>query len=278
MRPVHAPPVLTLEMTDSGPVRLHQAESVAEASSRLPPGAYSTVRTHGGRGIVRFASHLQRLEESVALQGHPATIDRDAARRLVSAALDSTAHPQSRLRLTYAPPRLFVSVEAFVPLPRSLYEEGVACVTLPAVHRDQPLVKDTRFIDTAGRAYRGLPAGAHEGLLLARDGSVLEGLSSNFFAILDGALHTEEERVLAGITRALVLEVAEAQMRVVRRGVLQADLSRVQEAFLTSTSRGILPVVRIDDAPIGDGSVGPATRQLMKGFADLVGRETRHPF
>jgi branched-chain amino acid aminotransferase len=235
------------------------------------------VRTHGGRGIIRFASHLERLEESVALQGHPATIDHDAARSLVSAALDSTDHRESRLRLTFAPPRLFVSVEAFVPLPRSLYEKGVACVTLPSVHRDQPLVKDTRFIDTAGRAYRGLPAGAHEGLLLAGDGSVLEGLSSNFFAIIDGALHTGEEHVLAGITRALVLEVAEAQMPVVRRAVRQAELARVREAFITSTSRGILPVVRIDGTPVGEGRVGPVTRRLMTAFDEAARREAEPP-
>jgi branched-chain amino acid aminotransferase len=269
-----APPVLTFEMTDDGPVRLRDAESLAEASDLLPPGAYSTMRTCGGRGIVRFDAHIHRLEQSVALQGSRATLDREAVRRLVAAALDGTGHPESRLRLTFAPPRIFVSIEAFVPLVRSLYEEGVTCVTLPRLHRDQPHAKDTRFIATARQAYRELPDGVQEGLLVAADASILEGLSSNFFAVLGGALHTEEERVLPGITRALVLEVAEAQIPVVRRAARRDELARVREAFITSTSRGVLPVVRIDDAAIGDGRVGPATRAIMAGFAELVRRES----
>lgn len=266
--------VLTLEMTAEGVALAGDDPSLGAASARLPPGAYSTLRTYGGRGIVRFEAHLRRLEESVALQGQPATIDRDAARGLVGAALGSRDHPaELRLRLTFAPPRLFASVEAFIALPPSRYEQGVACLTLPRVHREQPHVKDTRFIPTAARAYREIPAGIEEGLLLADDGALLEGLSSNFFAVLGEALHTEEERVLAGITRAIVLDAAEPLLPLVRRAVCRDDLPRVTEAFITSASREILPVVRIDEERIGDGRVGPATRAIMRAFAGLVARE-----
>ncbi len=268
-----AGPVLTLEMTTEGVTLAGDDRTLGAASARLPPGAYSTLRTYGSRGIVRFEAHLVRLEESVARQGRPAVIDREAARRLVSAALAASDHPESRLRLTFAPPRLFASVEAFVPLPASRYEQGVACLTLPRVHRDQPHVKDTRFIPTAARAYRELPPGIEEGLLLAEDGALLEGLSSNFFAVLGEALHTEEERVLWGITRAIVLDAAEPLLPLVRRAVRRGDLPRVTEAFITSASREILPVVGIDEAPIGDGRVGPATRAIMDAFAGVVARE-----
>jgi branched-chain amino acid aminotransferase len=262
--------VLTLETTRDGARRVGEDRSLAGASARLPAGVYTTLRTYGGQGVVRFDAHLHRLEESAALQGRPATIDRDAARHLVAAALSESRHPESRLRLTFAPPRLFVSVEAFEPLPRSRYEGGVACVTLPRLHRDQPHVKDTRFIPTARRAYRQLTAGIEEGLLLAEDGAVLEGLSSNFFALLDGTLHTEEERVLAGITRALVLEVAEPRVRVVWHPVRRDELARISEAFITSASREVLPVVQIDHEVIGDGRVGRITRTIMDAFASLV--------
>lgn len=264
---------LTLEMTRDGARGVGEDASLAEASAHLPAGAYSTLRTYGGRGIVRFDAHIRRLEESVALQGRRATIDRNAARRLVAAALREVTHPESRLRLTFAPPRLFVSIEPFVPLPRSRYEKGARCVTLPRLHRDQPHVKDTRFIPTARRAYHDLPGGIEEGLLLADDGSVLEGLSSNFFAVLDQVLHTEEERALAGITRALVLEVAEPRLRVVRRPVRTDELPRVSEAFITSASREVLSVVRVDDETIGDGRPGPVTRAIADAFAALVRRE-----
>lgn len=260
--------VLTFEATDRGPALMAESPSLAEASTLLPTGAYSTLRTYGGRGIVRFERHLLRLEESATLQGHPAAIDREAARRLVVAALDLTRHPESRLRLTFAPPRLFVSVEAFVPLPPSLYEGGVACVVLPRLHRDRPRVKDTRFIAAARRTYHELPPGVEEGLLVAENGDILEGLSSNFFAVVDGALHTEEHRVLSGITRELVIEAAETPLT--RRAVSRRQLGRLSEAFITSASRGVLPVVRIDGVAIGDGRVGRITRDIADRFADLV--------
>jgi branched-subunit amino acid aminotransferase/4-amino-4-deoxychorismate lyase len=265
--------VLTLETTRGGARRVREDPSLAEASAHLPVGAYSTLRTYGRNRVVRLEAHLRRLEESVASQGSPARIDPDTARRLVAVALEETRHPESRLRLIFAPPRLFVSVEPFVPLPPVLYEQGVACVTLPRIHRDHPHVKDTQFIPTARGAYHVLPPGIEEGLLLADDGSILEGLSSNFLALFEGALHTEEERALAGITRELVLELAAAQLRVVPRAVRRDELVRVREAFITSASREVLPVVRIDGQPVGDGDVGPRTRAIVGGFAALVRRE-----
>ena len=264
--------VLTLEMTSHGAPLVGEDASLAAASMRLPAGAYSTLRTYGGRGVVRLAAHLRRLEESVARLGRPAGVDPAGARHLVGEALGAGGHAESRLRLTFAPPRLFASVEAFVPLPPSAYREGVACVTL-SLHRDQPRVKDTGFIPTARGAYSELPPGVEEGLLLAADGSILEGLSSNFFGVLEGRLRTEDERALPGITRALTLEVARARLDLEARPVRRQDLPRLEEAFITSTSREVLPVVRIDGEPVADGHPGPRTRELIRDHAVLIRRE-----
>jgi branched-chain amino acid aminotransferase len=264
--------VTTYEATDGGLLLVGRHENLAASSRALPEGAYTTLRTYGGRSVVRLGQHLRRLEESVALQGRAGTVDADAARRALGGTLDATGHPESRLRLTFAPPRLFVAVEPFTPLPPRLYEEGAICVTLD-VARDKPHAKDTRFIAAAQEAYGRLPPGVEEGLLVSPDGAVLEGLSSNFFAVLEGTLRTEEERALIGVTRSLVLEVAESLMPVERRAVRRDDLPRLDEAFLTSVSREVLPVVRIDGRPVGDGRVGPRTRAIMAGLAALVARE-----
>ena len=71
---------------------------------------------------------------------------------------------------------------------------------------------------------------------VAEDGAILEGLSSNFFGLVGGALHTEEERVLAGLTRSMVLEIA-ADLLPGARGAAQRAAVRAQEAFITSASR-----------------------------------------
>ena len=269
---MEGPPVATFECRASGLAPLGRHENLGASSAALPQGAYTTLRTYGGRGVVRLDAHLRRLAESAALQGQPGSIDTAAARRALVAALDATRHPESRLRLTFAPPQLFVAVEAFSPLPAQLYAEGVACVTLD-IRRDNPHAKDTRFIATARSAYARLPRGVEEGLLLADDGSVLEGLSSNFFAILNGVLRTEQARVLEGVTRSLALEVAEPLLPVRREAIRRDELPLVAEAFVTSVSREVLPVVRIDGQPLADGRVGATTRAIVAAFAGLVKRE-----
>jgi branched-chain amino acid aminotransferase len=267
-----SPRVASFEATPDGLRPLGRHDSLSAASAALPTGAYTTLRTYGGRAVVRLEAHRRRLEESALLQERPGALDEGALRRAVSAALDATAHPDSRVRVTWAPPRLFVAVEPFAPLPARLYEEGVACVTVD-VRRDNPHAKDTSFIATAQAAYARLPAGVEEGLLVAADGAVLEGLSSNFFAIREGVLRTEEDRALVGVTRSLALEVAEGVLPVRRVAVLRDELPLLDEAFLTSVSREVLPVVRIDDRPVGGGDPGPRTRSVMQAFATLVARE-----
>ena len=266
------PRVSTFEAGGGGLRLLGRHPNLAASSGALPEGAYTTFRTYGARRVVRLGQHLRRLEETAALQGRPGAVDPAAARRAVAEALEAAQGPESRVRLTFAPPRLFVALEPFSPLPERFYREGVACVTLD-LQRENPHAKDTRFIATAQDAYGRLPPGVEEGLMVGPDGAVLEGLSSNFFAVLDGTLRTEEERVLVGVTRSLVLEVAAGLMPVDRRAVRRDDLPRIDEAFVTSVSREVLPVVEIDGRPVGDGRVGARTRALLEAFGDLVRRE-----
>lgn len=264
--------VRTFELEGSKARDLGEADTLASASAGLPAGGYTSLRTYGGHRVLRLVQHVKRLEESVALQGLPVTLDPTRVRTVLATALAATRHPESRVRLTFAPPRLFVSVEPFEPLPEALYREGVAAVTL-SLRRENPHSKDTRFIATARGAYSALPEGAHEGLLVAEDGSVLEGLSSNFFAVREGVLRTEEGRVLRGVTRALVLEMAEGLLPLERTAVRKDDLGAVAEAFITSVSREVLPVVRIDGKPLGEGRPGPKTRALIAAFTALAQRE-----
>jgi branched-chain amino acid aminotransferase len=249
-----------------------EAPSIAAASERLPPGAYTSLRTYRGDRVVRLGQHIQRLIDSVRTQGHAASLEEADVRRLLAKALKGSNYPESRLRLTFAPPSLFVAVEPLETLPESFYRDGVWCVTIP-LRRDDPHAKDTRFIATASDAYRALPEGAHEGLMVAEDGSILEGLSSNFFAVLDGVLHTEDARALPGVTRSIVLELAQGLVPVSLTPIRVGDLPRVTECFLTSVSREILPVTRVDDVVIGGGAPGPITTSVMERFRELVGRE-----
>ncbi len=255
---------------EAGRIRaLEAGPSLVSTSAHLPQGSYTTLRTYGGRGVLRLCRHVARLDETAALLGgSPAPLPEGDARRLLRHALDVTSFPESRARLTWAPPALYATLEAYLPLPGVHYRDGVACVTLP-VRRENPHAKDTRFIATASAAQAALPAGVHEGLLLADDGGVLEGLSSNFFAVLDGRLRTEQERALLGVTRSLVLEVAAGLMPVETTAIHRSELASVSDAFITSVSRGILPVALVDGQRIGTGRPGEATLRQLAAFAEL---------
>jgi branched-chain amino acid aminotransferase len=247
------------------------APDLAVASAALPAGAYTTIRTYGGRRFVEFDEHVTRLSDSA---GAPLTARelRDAVR----AALDATRYPESRLRVTFAPPRLLVSVEPFLPPEAALYRDGARCVTVP-LHRDRPALKDTRFLAAASSAYRSLPPGVHEGLLVADDGSLLEGLSSNLFAVIEGVLRTEGSRALPGITRSLVLEAASGLLPVDLTAPRRDELPRASECFITSASRGVMPVVEVDGVRVADGRPGPLTAELGRRFEARIAAEAREP-
>jgi branched-chain amino acid aminotransferase len=267
--------VETFALGSSATERLASAADMAAASAALPDGAYTTLRTYDGDGVALLDAHAKRLEESVGLAGGTGVVDRARLRSGLAAALAQTRFPESRIRITFAPPRLFVSIEPFEPLPESFYEDGVACMTVP-LRREVPQAKDTRFLGPAQSAYRALPPGVHEGLLVAEDGALLEGLSSNVFVVLDGVLRTEEARALRGTTRALVLELAQGLLPVHREAATRADLSCASEAFLTSVSREVVPVVRVDDIVVGQGGPGPLAKELRARYRARMRMDADH--
>lgn len=248
------------------------AATLDEASDQLPRGAYTTFRTYQNVRVVRLSEHVARLSESVAIQGHPQGIDEGALRAALGALLRAR-DGESRIRLTFSPPRLFVTIEPFQPLPPDLYASGVRCVTVP-LQREDPKAKDTRFLATAQTVRESFPPGIHEGLMLDHDDRILEGLSSNFFAVLGGVLRTEGERVLRGVTRTLILELATGVVPVDERPIALSALPQATEAFITSVSREILPVVEIDGAAIGNRRPGPITKRLREALGDLISRES----
>ena len=257
--------VETFVLAEGAATPLRSAPDLATASGTLPAGAYTTLRTYGGDGVPFLDDHVRRLEESCALQGRPAALDGQELRAGLAAVLRATRHPESRIRVTFAPPELFASIEPFEPLPEDVYKDGVSCVTVP-LRREQPQSKDTRFLSSAQGAYRALPPGVHEGLLLGEDGALLEGLSSNVFAVVDGVLRTEEARALHGTTRGLVLELARGVVPISFEPIRKADLGRAAEMFLTSVSREVLGVVRVDEVRIGRGKPGSLARDLRKRY------------
>lgn len=241
--------------------------SLDAQSLELPDGVYTTLRTYGGTGIVGLGDHLRRLADSRALLGAPCELDLGWLRAGLRAVLAAAPWPEVRLRLTVplGCDEAWVGVEPFAPYPASLYSDGARCAT-SALARETPRAKSTRFIAPASSARKASEPGVHELLLVDARGRILEGSSSNFFAVLDGELRTAGEEVLAGVTRGIVLALARSLLPVREEAVTVGELGACSEAFITSSSREVMPVVEVDHRPIGDGRPGPVARELGRRY------------
>ncbi len=241
-------------------------------------GVYETLQVVKGR-IFRLLDHLERLARSARAIDLPlpASLEEMAqwAKRLVE-----VAHAQeSTLRIIalnsdpYMGPTVYMMLLPPVYYPRELYEYGASAVTFEG-ERPLPTAKTVNTLVNFLARRKARALGAHEGLLVARDG-IREGATSNIFAVINGALVTPPDHlVIAGVTRDIVIRLAQARgYRLIFRPLPVSSIPHWQEAFLTSTSRHVMPLTRVDDKPINGGHVGPVTRDLMQAFARVFQEE-----
>jgi branched-chain amino acid aminotransferase len=247
------------------------AHSLDEVSRLLPQGLYTTFRTFANcTRALDLQQHLNRLYRPATDMGiQPAVTPREV-RRALAELLGGYKPGEARVRLslsTESPPGVvFAAIEPLTGPSDEAYQRGVRVVT-SQVERADPQLKSTAFIQKSEQERKSLAgSGAFEALMV-RNGHILEGLTSNFYYIKEGRLGTAQRGVLPGVTRRLVLKLArEHGLPVLYRALALKQLAGIDEAFLTSSSRGILPVVSIDDVQVGQGLPGPHTRQLMERY------------
>jgi branched-subunit amino acid aminotransferase/4-amino-4-deoxychorismate lyase len=249
----------------------NEVSSLDEASKLIPAGVYTTFRTYQKYFVLHLQDHFERLEYSANLTGNIIQLDQERIRIELRKALLQFSENEARIRisidLTNEVGDVYLVFEKLQTPSKVDYQSGVAVVTLK-MHRENPAAKVTSFIAEANgirKANRQHPI--NETLMVLEDGSILEGLSSNFFAVKNDELYTAGEGILAGITRKTVIEIAETiGIRVELHAVKIGDLGRYSEAFITSASRAILPVTRINDQLVGNGQVGKITQRLQIAF------------
>ena len=176
-----------------------------------------------------------------------------------------------------ADPLALVIVQPLSGPTRSEYRSGVEARIVGVEHTGprtvDPTAKTGSRIENVLAVREARAAGAHEALMLDRQGFVTEGATSNVFRVKDGRLETPplDAGILQGVTRGVVLRLAaEQQLPVAERRLTPADLAAADELFITSTMREILPVVRLDGASVGTGSPGPLTFRLHRAFRKLA--------
>jgi len=258
-------------------------------------GVYEVVRTYGG-ALFLVDRHFRRLRASAsmitldvgmtdgALEG--IVLETIAAFRAGGGGDAGGREVLARILVTrgigemsYDPsksphPSLVVIVKPLVPPPASAYERGVA-VALVSVVRNHPAsvdprIKSNNLLNNVLAMQEALRRGPYfEAILRNFRGELAECSQSNLFLVKDGAARTPAlgAGLLAGITREFVEEVAvEVGIPTADTVLHDDDLFSADEAFLTSTSKEIVPIVRVDDRLIGSGRPGPITLRLLDAY------------
>lgn len=236
-------------------------------SLNLPQGVYTTFRTFNKRTrVVGLRGHLDRLWSSAEQSGWAGLIDENLMRIGLRQALSGFPGGECRVRvtldLTENPGCIYITAEAFMELADDFFTKGVR-LGIADTHRTAPEVKSTAFIAKT-QSFKNHEDKTIYEWLIVQEGKILEGITSNFFAVKQGRLYTSGGDVLAGITRQIILRLSEEQgIPVVLAPIDLADLKLLQEAFITSSSRGVVPVISIEGQVIGRGVPGEFTRTLQ---------------
>jgi len=280
-------------------VHLQDTSSLDGITRQLPDGYYSTFRTFDGcTRVLGFKAHLRRLYEPMP----PVEVDALALRRSLLQLLEPFRPAEARVRLIMTKQgQAYIAVEPLKTLPHEVYDNGVRGETT-TIQRHDPRIKSTAFISASTDERKHL---AQEGIfeaLLVKNGKILEGMTSNFFyalstersdsvdeAHLHGSasssfvaknaphsaqrevIYTAQRNILLGVTRRMVIRIARSMGIEVRYQPLKLNqLPDVKEAFITSSSRGIVPVIQIDQSKVGKGRRGSLTKMLMSAYENEV--------
>lgn len=221
--------------------------------------------------------YLDRFYRSATTMGLEGVIDRPALKDVIARLIQQNGMAEAGMKLiltggyspdAYHPAKsnFLVSQHTLVLPSSTQVEEGIPIITYP-YRREIADVKTINYIMGVWLLKRMKEANAAD-VLYHRDGLVSEFPRCNFFLVTrQGTLVTPANHILHGITRMRVLEVASRKHPAEVRDVRLEEVYDAAEAFLTSTTKGILPIVRADDRPIGTGRPGPVTlalRELLK--------------
>jgi branched-chain amino acid aminotransferase len=278
--------------------RAHAVISVFDHGFLYGEGIYETLRTYNGRPFL-LDRHLRRLRRSAEMLSLQVPLaDGDIERRfkdtMRAAELGEGREAYIRLLVTrgvgdlsYDPaatptPSIVVIVKPHLATEPAVYERGVKVALVPIVRNHpgsvNPLIKSNNLLNNALAMQEAVKRGAFEGVMRNYRGELAECTTANLFVVKNGAVLTPpvDAGLLAGITREFIFEIGALVGTAVREQALRDDdLFGADEAFLTSTTREVVPIVQVDDRTIGSGQPGPITRSLLTEFRKQARELTR---
>lgn len=263
--------------------------SVMDRGFLFGDGVYEVIPVFGGH-CFRLAEHLDRLSYSLRETRIKEPLDRAQWQAVFDALIKAYGGGDQALylqvtrgvaaarehRFPDCPPTVFAMSRVLPPLPEQA-PAAISAITLDDIRWQRCDIKSISLLGSVLMTQQVLDAGAREAILL-RDGRVLEGASSNVFAVVDGVLYTapKDRYILAGITRDLIVELVRQQGLALREEALPASRLRdASELWISSSTREMVPVTLLDGHVIGSGEAGPVFKQVWQWYRSFRSQFTR---
>ena len=259
--------------------------SVEDRGFLLSDGIYEVTPAYRGR-LFRMEQHMRRLQhglDTLRIQFDPARMPEMHTRLITENALDTEEVAIVYLQITRGvaprthhfppegtPPTVYAFATAFHRPEKARWEQGYEAITVPDERWARVDIKSIGLLPNVLAQQAAVEAGVADALLV-RDDVALEGSHNNLFAVLDGVVttHPATQRILHGIAREYVMELARAQgLPVEERPILLEEIRGAEEIFFTGTTTEIRPTVRLDGEPVGEGKVGPVAKALYEAFKE----------
>ncbi len=254
--------------------------SVLDRGFLFGDGVYEVVPSYFGH-LFRMQDHLDRLQDSLAKIRLQLPYNFEQWMEILSPLLDQSKNQSIYLQITRGVaakrdhafpknpiPTVFAMCSEIKPF--AGVETGVKALTMEDSRWEMCNVKATTLLANVLLRQQAVEQGCAEAIL-HRDGYVTEGAASNLFAVIDGILITPEKtaEILPGITRKVILELAQANKFVLSEEIISLDaLQTASEIWITSSTREIIPVVELDKKPVGNGTPGPIFHKINQLFQE----------
>ncbi|HEX7011487.1 MAG TPA: D-amino acid aminotransferase [Steroidobacteraceae bacterium] len=283
-------------MTDPLPICYLNGEYLPLREARISPldrgflfadSVYEVLPVFAGR-MFRFREHFDRLARSLAeiRIASPHThaewlrLLEELIRR--NGAGDMYVYVQVTRGMEYgrnhafpaqSTPCVFAMAAPLPPLTREIREQGMSAITVEDFRWSRCHIKSTALLANVLMKQQAADAGAQEAIIV-RDGEVLEGASTSVFVVRDGNVCTppNSNRILPGVTRDAAIELASGSISITVRPIELEELYAADEVWLSSSTRDVLPVTRIDGKPIGTGRPGPMWQRMNRAFEECKER------
>jgi branched-subunit amino acid aminotransferase/4-amino-4-deoxychorismate lyase len=242
-------------------------------------GCFDVFRVYNKKPFM-LNDHIQRFVKSSRILGLKLKLDKKDIQKIIYKGIKINKNSElivkmiltggiSQDSLSISQPTFIVEFLDYKPWPEIFYRKGIKVITFRS-QRFLPEVKSTNYFQTVYALKKAKKEKAQE-IIFCWDNKIYEGGTSSFFANINNKLITPQKDILPSITKKAVIQLAKKlHIEVKERDVFLSEIKNFKEAFICSSTREIMPVVKIDNLIVGEGRIGDLTKILIEEFKKLI--------